>query len=76
MWIGQIVLALAVALDARMRRFRAGGLWHNEDGDMGGAQQIALAAVGIAIIVGVLMPMLSSGMGAAVSRMLARLTGI
>jgi len=76
MWIGQIVLTLAVALDTRVRRFRAGGLLHNEDGDMSGAQQLALTAVGIAIIVGVLMPLLSSGLGATVSRMLSRLTGI
>jgi hypothetical protein len=76
MWIRQIVLALAVALDTRVRRVRAGGLLHNEDGDMSGAQQLALTAVGIAIIVGVLMPLLSSGLGATVSRMLSRLTGI
>ena len=76
MWIGRIVLALAIALDMRVRRFRAGGLWHNEDGDMSGAQQLAITAVGIAIIVGVLLPMLRTGMGAAVARMLSRLTGI
>jgi hypothetical protein len=76
MWIGQIVVALAIALDTRVRRFRVGGLLHNEDGDMSGAQQLALTAVGIAIIVGVLMPLLGTGLGSAVSRMLARLSGI
>ena len=44
MWIGLIVLALAVAVDMRVRRFRDGGLLHNEDGDMSAARLILTPA--------------------------------
>ena len=76
MRIGQRILALIVALDTRVRQHRFGGLFHNEDGDMSGAQQLALTAVGVAIIAGVLYPALSGGMSSVVSNMLSRLTGL
>ena len=75
-WTVMFVMDCTEALSVRVRRHRVGGLLHNEDGDMSGAQQLALTAVGVAIIVGVLMPLLSSGLGSTVSRMLSRLTGI
>lgn len=64
------------ALDTRVRRHRAGGLLGNDDGDLSGAQQLALTAVGIAIIVGVLMPLLGEGLSGVVNDMLSNLTGI
>lgn len=71
-----IILKLVVALDGRIGQWRAGGLLGNEDGDMSGAQQLALTAVGIAIIVGFLYPLLSGGMSTVVSNMLSRLQGV
>jgi hypothetical protein len=76
MRIGPKILALIVALDVRVRAHRAGGLFHNEDGDLSGAQQLALTAVGVAIIAGVLYPLLSGGMSSVVTNMLSRLTGL
>jgi hypothetical protein len=76
MRIGHKTLALIAALDVRVRAHRAGGLFHNEDGDLSGAQQLALTAVGVAIIAGVLYPLLSGGMSSVVTNMLSRLTGL
>lgn len=75
MWITRLIIALLLALDARIARHRAGGV-HNDDGDMSGAQQLALTAVGIAIIVGVLYPVLSGGMAGVVANMLSKLSGL
>jgi hypothetical protein len=76
MRIGHKILALVVALGGGVRAHRAGGLFHNEDGDLSGAQQLALTAVGVAIIAGVLYPLLSGGMSSVVTNMLSRLTGL
>lgn len=75
MQLATLIRALAVAVDTRLARHRPGG-WHNDDGDLSGAQQLALTAVGIAIIVGILYPLLSAGLSGAVSNMLAKLSGL
>ena len=75
MRIIRMIVALMVAIDVRVRTHRPGGLLRNEDGDMGGAQQLALTAVGIAIIVGVLWPALSSGLSSMVSNMFSNFGG-
>ncbi len=76
MRIVRLVEALVTACDARLRRYRHGGLGGNDDGDLSGAQQLALTAVGVAIIVGVLMPLLSGGMSGVVNDMLSKLSGL
>ena len=72
MWLRWIIRAI----DMRVRCHRTGGLRGNDDGDMSGAQQLALTAVGIAIIVGALMPLLNEGLSDVVNSMLSKLSGI
>jgi hypothetical protein len=74
--VGDRILALVVALDVHVRQYRVGGLLHNDDGDMSGAQQLALTAVGVAIIAGVLYPALEGGLRGVVNSMLNALRGV
>jgi hypothetical protein len=71
--IGDRILALVVALDVRVRQHRVGGL-HNEDGDLAGAQVIAITAVGIAIIISIAPP-LRNGVATVVQNLLSGLSG-